>query len=154
MTDVTFKNARFDPDITPFHDLAKGMAQAFGYTADLALDRQLAQLARLRVAQLNRCSYCLILHSKTAREAGIPDAKIDGLASWWESRLFSDAEMVALAYTEALTQGNRPGFQAIHDRAGFHFSEQEIAELAAVIINMNVWTRLKLAQGAVPVAQA
>jgi hypothetical protein len=31
------------------------------------------------------------------------------------------------------------------------FNEVEIAEIAAVIINMNVWTRLKLAQGATPV---
>lgn len=30
-------------------------------------------------------------------------------------------------------------------------AETEIAELAAIVIHMNVWTRLKLAQGAVPV---
>lgn len=32
-----------------------------------------------------------------------------------------------------------------------HFSETEIAEVAAIVINMNVWTRLKLAQGQIPV---
>jgi hypothetical protein len=32
-----------------------------------------------------------------------------------------------------------------------HFSGAEIAEIAAIVINMNVWTRLKLAQGATPV---
>jgi hypothetical protein len=31
-----------------------------------------------------------------------------------------------------------------------YFSEVEIAEIAAIIINMNVWTRLKLAQGETP----
>lgn len=31
-----------------------------------------------------------------------------------------------------------------------HFTEQEIAEIAAIVINMNVWTRLKLAQGEIP----
>ena len=29
--------------------------------------------------------------------------------------------------------------------------EKAIAEIAAIVINMNLWTRLKLAQGAVPV---
>ena len=29
-----------------------------------------------------------------------------------------------------------------------------IAEIAAIVINMNLWTRLKLAQGAVPVEDA
>jgi hypothetical protein len=40
----------------------------------------------------------------------------------------------------------------LHDDLRVHFDEKEIAEIAAVIINMNVWTRLKLAQGATPAA--
>jgi hypothetical protein len=42
----------------------------------------------------------------------------------------------------------------LHDELRIHFDEVEVAEIAAVIINMNVWTRLKLAQGAVPAAEA
>ena len=151
MTEVTFENTRFDPDVTPFHDLAKGMAKAFGYTADLSLDKQLAQLTRLRVAQINNCSYCLILHSRASRDAEIDQAKIDNLGSWWESRLYSDEEAAALAYCDALSEGNRPNFHLVHAEAAKHFSEREIAELAAIVINMNLWTRLKLAQGAMPV---
>lgn len=151
MPDIAFENTRFDPDLTPFHDMAKGMAKAFGYTADLSLDRQLAQLIRLRVAQINHCSYCLILHSKASRDARIDEAKIDNLGSWWESRLYSDAEAAALAYCDALTDGRQPAFGDVHERAARHFAETEIAELAAIVINMNLWTRLKLAQGATPV---
>lgn len=152
MNDVTFQDRRFDPDLTPFHDLAKTMAKAFGYTAELDIDSQLAQLARLRVAQKNACAYCLILHSKAARDQGISDARVDGLGSWWESELYSATEKAALAYIDALTDGDRPGFQSIHDALAQHLSQKEIAELAAIVINMNVWTRLKLAQGATPEA--
>ena len=154
MSDPMFKNTRFDPDLTPFHDLAKAMAGAFGYTADLEVDPQLAQLLRLRVAQTNNCSYCLILHAKAARDRGIPDAKIDGLGSWWESQLYSNAEQSALAYCDALTDGRNPGFQEVHDRLAAHFTDKAIAEMAAIIINMNLWTRLKLAQGATPYIEA
>ena len=35
-----------------------------------------------------------------------------------------------------------------------HFDEKQIAEIAALVINMNLWTRLKLAQGATPVQKA
>ena len=150
MAEVVFENTRFDPDLTPFHEHAKTMAKAFGYTADLALDKKLSQLIRLRVAQKNNCSYCLILHSKTARDIGIDAAKIDNLGSWWESQLYSDAELAGLAYSDALTVGNDPGFDSVHAALAAHYSEQEIAELAAIIINMNLWTRLKLAQGATP----
>lgn len=150
MNETEFFDRRFDPDLTPFHDHAKTMAGAFGYTADLEIDREVAQLVRLRVAQKNACSYCLILHSRASRDQDIDDARIDGLGSWWESDLYSDAEKSAFAYTDALTDGDRPGFQALHERLAEHYSEREIAELAAIVINMNVWTRLKLAQGATP----
>ncbi len=40
MKELEFIDTRFDPDLTPFHGLAKQMAQAFGYTADLELDRE------------------------------------------------------------------------------------------------------------------
>ena len=151
MTDIEFENTRFDPDITSFHDLAKAMAKAFGYTAKLQLDKQLAQLVRLRVAQKNNCSYCLILHAKAARDFGMDPAKIDNLGSWWESRLYTDLETAVLAYTDALTEGNQPGFNRFHEQAAKYLSDLEIAELAAIVINMNLWTRLKLAQGATPV---
>ena len=53
---LRFENTRFDPDLTPFHELAKDMATQFGYAAELSGDRVLLQLLRLRVAQLNPCS--------------------------------------------------------------------------------------------------
>ncbi|MEC4726681.1 carboxymuconolactone decarboxylase family protein [Shewanella sp. D64] len=150
MTDVIFKNTRFDPDLTPFHEQAKQMAKAFGYTADLDFDKNLAQLVRLRVAQVNQCSYCLILHTKTAREVGIDLAKIDNLASYWESELYGEQEKAALRYCDRLTHGVDSNFQEVHQQAKHYFSDKEMAELAAIVINMNLWTRLKLAQGATP----
>ncbi|GGZ20847.1 hypothetical protein GCM10007049_11800 [Echinicola pacifica] len=153
MEEVNFKNTRFDPDLTPFHGIAKEMAGAFGYTADLMVDKQLAQLLRLRVAQKNECSYCIILHAKTSREIGISNAKTDNISSWWNSDLFTDKEKSALRYTDVLSEGSHPAFQEVHDELARFFSTQEIAEIAAIVINMNLWTRLKLAQGATPAIQ-
>ncbi len=149
---VTFENTRFDPDLVEFHDLAKQMAKSVGYTADLTVDGQLAQLLRLRVAQINACSYCLILHTKAAQDQGIATEKVAHLASWRESTMFTDAEREALAYCEALTNYDLRAFPATHAALTSHFDAKAIAEIAAIVINMNVWTRLKLAQGAVPVA--
>ena len=131
--------------------IAKQMAEAFGYTAkNLKTDRKLAQLIRLRVAQKNECAYCVILHSKTAREISIPEEKVDNILSWYNSELFTTKEKSALAYCDVLTEGTKVGFQKFHHAMTQYFSEVEIAEIAAVIINMNVWTRLKLAQGETP----
>jgi AhpD family alkylhydroperoxidase len=76
--------------------LARMGADAFGYRADLRIDRHLAELLRLRVSQLNNCTYCLNLHYEAAREAGIPRAKIDTLTAWWETELHSEAEIHCL----------------------------------------------------------
>jgi AhpD family alkylhydroperoxidase len=150
MKDLIFESTRFDPDISSFHGLAKAMADDFGYKATLAIDRRLANLLRLRVAQLNPCSYCLILHNGVAIDSGIDPAVVAHLPSWRHSSMFTDAEIAALSYCEALTNFDHAEFDRIHRSLSTHFSMAEIAEIAAVIINMNVWTRLKLAQGAVP----
>jgi len=152
MSDVTFEDRRFSPDLVEFHDHAKAMAKSVGYTASLSLVKQLAQLLRLRVAQLNPCSYCLILHSQAAEDQGISKARIANLPSWRESTLYSEQEGAALAYCEALTIFDQEKFAAAHDAAAKIFGEQELAEIAAVVINMNLWTRLKLAQGATPIS--
>lgn len=134
--------------------IARMGANAFGYTADLRIERQLAELLRLRVAQLNNCAYCLNLHYKAARDAGIPQAKIDTLTAWWETDLHSDAEQAALRYAEALTRAadtdGDAAFQRFHDALAAHFSREEILEIVGVVVNMNVWSRIKLAEGAMP----
>lgn len=92
MTDIVFDNTRFDPDLTSFHDHAKNMAQAFGYTAKLTIDQELAQLLRLRVAQINACAYCLILHRKDRAGSGHrnrPYRRSGKLARVWRA-LFRD----------------------------------------------------------------
>ena len=152
MHDVQFVNTRFDPELSGIHDIAKEMAAAAGYTAALSVDRNLAQLLRLRVAQLTPCSYCLILHTKVAHDIGVNRSKIAHLVSWRESTMFTPHETAALEYTEALTVFDQAAFAEAHTKMCGLFEEKSIAEIASVVINMNVWTRLKLAQGAVPVA--
>ena len=154
MTDIKFKNTRFNPDVTPFHGLAKQMAKAVGYTADLSIDKTLAQLLRLRVAQKNECAYCAILHAKASRDIGISEEKTDNISSRYNSDLFTAKEKVALAYCDVLTDRISKDFQKFHADLAKYFNEVEIAEIASAIINMNLWTHLKLAQGATPFLEA
>ncbi len=155
MSDVQIHKTRLDATGNEaLMAIAQAGAAAFGYTAVLSLDGQLAQLLRLRVAQINNCTYCLDVHHRAAREVGIPQPKIDFLTAWWETRLFSEPERAALEYAEALTRVSdttvTQAFQRYHDRLAAHFDEAAMLEIVAVVINMNVWTRLKLAEGAMP----
>src|SRR5262249_61718642 len=104
--DVQVANRRLDAsENEALIDLARIGADAFGYTAELRIDRHLAQLLRLRVSQLNNCSYCLNLHYQVAREAGIPRAKIDTLTAWGETERRSGAEQTGRGDAEAGRRG-------------------------------------------------
>ncbi len=153
--EVIIENRRFDAgDNEDLIDISRRFAAAFGYTAELTVDPQLAELLRVRVSQINNCTYCLNLHFEVARGLDIPRAKIDTVSAWWETALFSPAEQAALSYTEALTRISdttvADRFQAYHDGLSEHFDPAQVIEIAAIVINMNVWTRLKLAEGATP----
>ncbi|RJE83380.1 carboxymuconolactone decarboxylase family protein [Paracoccus onubensis] len=148
---LEFENSRFDPAQIEFYGLATKLADSVGYAAELSVEPQIAQLLRLRVAQINKCVFCLTAHMQAALDRGIPVAKVFHLPAWRESPMFSASDKAALAYCEALSRPDRPGFGEIHDALTKFFEERQIAEIAAIIINMHLWTRLKLAQGQVPV---
>ena len=155
MTDVTVTNRWADSsaneDLTT---LARHGADAFGYRAELRIDRKLAQLLRLRVSQINNCPYCLNLHYQAARDVGVPRPVIETLTAWWETDFHDEAARAALAYTEALTRVAdatvADDFGLRHAALAAHFSPEGILEIIGIVINMNVWTRLKLAEGAMP----
>jgi AhpD family alkylhydroperoxidase len=155
MTDVAFTHRRVDSSENQnLTMLARHGAEAFGYKAHLRTDHRLAQLLRLRVAQINNCAYCLNLHFQAARDAGIPRPVIDTLTAWWETDFHDAATRAALAYTEAMTRvADATAADELgprHDALTEHFSREEILEIIGIVVNMNIWTRLKLAEGASP----
>lgn len=63
-----------------------------------------AEFIKFRASQLNACAFCLELHSRESRAAGIPQQKLDLLPAWRESALYSDREKAVLAVAEAATR--------------------------------------------------
>jgi AhpD family alkylhydroperoxidase len=76
MTDVTFTIRRADSSANEdLAKLARHGADTFGYKAHLRIDRQLAQLLRLRVSQINNCAYYLD-HKARVRVIGRHEATV------------------------------------------------------------------------------
>lgn len=65
---------------------------------------QEAELIKVRASQINGCAFCLDLHSREARQAGITQQKLDLLPAWRESSLFGERDQSVLAVTEATTE--------------------------------------------------
>lgn len=68
------------------------------------LARTETELIKLRVSQLNGCLFCLDLHSRQSRHAGVTQQKLDVLPAWRDASLFSNREAAVLSIAEAATQ--------------------------------------------------
>lgn len=72
--------------------------------AQRGVSPQESELVKVRASQINGCGFCLDLHSREARQAGIPQQKLDMLPAWRESTLFDERERAVLAVVAAATQ--------------------------------------------------
>ena len=84
----------------PFLD--KVMSDAW-QAALRGLSVQESELIKVRASQINGCAFCLDLHSREARQSGVPQQRLDLLPAWREAATFSERERAVLAVTEATT---------------------------------------------------
>jgi AhpD family alkylhydroperoxidase len=115
------------------------------------LAHRLLDLVRMRASQINRCAYCLDMHSKDARADGETEQRLYGLEAWREAPYYSDRERAALEWTEAVTLVAETGVpDDVYERVREQFSAAEIAELTLAIVAINGWNRLNVAARTVP----
>jgi AhpD family alkylhydroperoxidase len=107
------------------------------------LEASLIHLIEIRASQINGCTYCLEMHTREARADGESQQRLDLVAAWQESPLFSERERAALAWTEAVTRlADGTVDDALFEATRQHFSEAELTKLTVAIATINVWNRL------------
>jgi len=113
------------------------------YMGNSTLDADLQEIIRLRASVLNGCQFCTDMHSKAAKKLGVSDEKIDALADWQQSSLFSDKEQAALAMTDSVTHISAKGLpEHIYQKVAKYFREEEIAQLIMLMAVVNAWNRM------------
>ncbi|MFG2829018.1 carboxymuconolactone decarboxylase family protein [Streptomyces sp. NPDC048434] len=124
----------------------------FDAAAREGLDPALVELVQIRSSQLNKCAYCLHMHTSDARKAGESAERLHMVAVWEEAaHFFTAKERAALALTEAVTLVARGGVpDEVYERAARHFDEAELARLLALIFTINTWNRIAISTGKVP----
>jgi AhpD family alkylhydroperoxidase len=112
-------------------------------TEESGLDKSIVELVKLRVSQINNCAFCLQIHLNVSRRLGVPQEKLDLVATWHEAGIFSERECTALAWAEALTRlDGRSVSDEAYESARRHFSEAELIALSVAVANINAWNRL------------
>jgi AhpD family alkylhydroperoxidase len=145
-------------DNAPRVNFAKAAPKAFkaliGFDAAArqGLDLALVELIQIRSSQLNKCAYCLHMHTADARKAGESEERLHMVAVWREAAsFFTDQEQAALALTEAVTLVSHDGVpDEVYQRAARHFDEGELAQLLALIFTINTWNRIAISTAKVP----
>ncbi|MBE8518824.1 carboxymuconolactone decarboxylase family protein [Amycolatopsis sp. H6(2020)] len=124
----------------------------FDAAARAGLDPALVELVQIRASQLNRCAYCLHMHTSDARKAGESEERLHLVAVWHEAgHFFSAKERAALALTEAVTLVHAGGVpDDVYARALEEFGEEELAHLLALIFTINTWNRIAITTAKVP----
>ena len=131
----------------PFSKLSsaayEGLLATNSALSDSPLGTELVELVFLRASQINGCAFCLGKHAKTLRDTGTSQAKLDCLAGWRISELYSPREKAALAWTEALTHVSAQGApDEVYEPLQAHFTDVEISDLTFAAALMNAFNRL------------
>jgi AhpD family alkylhydroperoxidase len=112
------------------------------------LTPNLIELVNLRASQINGCSVCVEMHSRSLKQAGERDERIFGVAAWRDTPYYDEAERAALALAETVTRlSDRadPVPDTIWQDVVDQFEETERAGLLLAIAQINVWNRLNAA---------
>lgn len=117
--------------------------------AQAGLEANLQEFVRLLASKLNGCQYCIELHTAELHRHNETADRIAGVVDWRGSEVYTQRELAALAWAEALTNiqdGHAP--DAMYQELKAHFTDVEIVNLTLTITSINAWNRLAIALGA------
>ncbi|WP_116041573.1 carboxymuconolactone decarboxylase family protein [Amycolatopsis palatopharyngis] len=124
---------------------AKRFANAGTVITQSPLPKSTQELVSLRASQINGCGWCIDAHTKEAAAAGETSVRLNLVAAWRESTVFTEAEQAALALAE---EGTRlaDAHDGVSDETWSHvrkhYDDDQIAALVALVALINAANRL------------
>ncbi|HKE64511.1 MAG TPA: carboxymuconolactone decarboxylase family protein [Micromonosporaceae bacterium] len=139
-----------DPRIDMFTNevgakFAKRFANAGLVIQQSPLPASTRELVSLRASQINGCGWCIDMHTKEAAAAGEASVRLNLVAAWRESTVFTEAERAALALAE---EGTRmaDAYQGVSDDTWElvrkHYDDDQVAALVCLVALINAANRL------------
>ena len=122
------------------------------YNASLALEQStlpktVRELVMLRASQINGCGWCVDIHTKEAAAAGETSLRLNLVAAWHHTTVFTEAERAALALTE---EGTRlgDGRHGVSDETWAevrkHYDDDQVGALVCLVAMINAATRMSV----------
>lgn len=122
----------------------KAMIGLEGYLQTISLNHIQKELIKIRASQINKCAFCLDMHTKDALKYGETTQRIFILNGWREAKdFFTEEEQVLLAMTEEITLISDKGLtEETFQKAKQYFDEAAIAQIIMAIVTINAWNRI------------
>jgi AhpD family alkylhydroperoxidase len=123
---------------------AKRFANAGQVLDQSPLPKTTQELVSLRASQINGCGWCIDMHTKEAAAAGETAVRLNLVAAWRESTVFTEAEAAALALAEEGTRLADGGGVSDETWAQVrkHYDDDQTAALVALVALINAANRL------------
>jgi AhpD family alkylhydroperoxidase len=100
-------------------------------------------LIKVRASQINKCAFCLNMHTKEALHIGETQQRLFLLNGWKETALFTEEEKALLALTEETTLIHYNGVsEETYNNAKQFFSNEAIADIIMSSVLINAWNRI------------
>lgn len=110
------------------------------------LERPLLELVKMRASQINGCAFCLNMHAEQTLAAGETITRLNLIAAWEESPVFTPRERAALLWTESLTEiATTRAPDEVFAAVRAQFTDKELADLTLAIVAINGWNRFSVA---------
>ena len=117
-----------------------------GYLNDSGLDSTLKSLIKIKASMINKCAFCIEMHSDHAQKHGETVPRMLAVAAWEESPLFSERERVVLALTEELTRVSIEGLtDTTYKKSLEMLGEKTLMQCIMQVATINTWNRIALA---------
>ena len=114
------------------------------------VEPRLLEMVKLRASQINGCSFCVNMHTNSARKLGESDARLHMVSAWGHARSFTPRERAALRWCDEITrQGSGPPSPEALEELRERFSEEEIVALTWAVAAINAWNRIAVPLGQV-----
>ncbi|BDT92538.1 MULTISPECIES: carboxymuconolactone decarboxylase family protein [Nocardia] len=113
--------------------------------AQSTLPKATLELVELRASQINGCGWCTDVHTKELAAAGESAVRINLVAAWRESGVFTEAERAALALAEEgtrLADAHRGVSDETWARVRAHYDDDQVAALIYLVAMINAANRL------------
>lgn len=114
---------------------------ALQFSQSESLSSTLLELVKLRVSQINRCAYCIDMHTKEAFKNHETAERIIGLSAWGDMLCYSEQERAALSWAELVISDQVVTDQAYSDAVSV-LGEQGIVDLTFAVNAINSWNRV------------